>query len=117
MYFVSVIKTRYKSVSHECKITRKAISKLFSCNSLREKCPYLELFWSVFSRIRTGYGEILRISTYSVRMRENTDQNNSYYGHILRSDNLTIYQNVAREERLQFNKEKMMDFDCYQREI
>ena len=50
-------------------------------------------------------------------MRENTDQNNSYYGHILRSDNLTICQNVAREERLQFNKEKMMDFDCYQREI
>ena len=31
-------------------------------------------FWSVFSRIRTEYGEILRISPYSVRMRENTDQ-------------------------------------------
>ena len=28
---------------------------------LREKCPYLELFWSVFSQIRTEYGEILRI--------------------------------------------------------
>ena len=27
-------------------------------NSLREKCPYSELFWSVFSRIRTEYGEI-----------------------------------------------------------
>ena len=33
-------------------------------------------FWSVFSRIRTEYGEILRISLYSVRMRENTDQKN-----------------------------------------
>ena len=32
------------------------------------------LFWSVFSRIRTEYGEILRISQYSVRMQENTDQ-------------------------------------------
>ena len=31
-------------------------------------------FWSVFSRVRTEYGEILRISPYSVRMRENTDQ-------------------------------------------
>ena len=31
-------------------------------------------FWSVFSRIRTEYGEILRISPYSVRMQENTDQ-------------------------------------------
>ena len=24
--------------------------------TLREKCPYSELFWSVFSRIRTEYG-------------------------------------------------------------
>ena len=41
--------------------------------ALREKCPYSELFWSVFSHIRTEYREILRISPYSVRMRENTD--------------------------------------------
>ena len=42
---------------------------------LREKCPNTEFFfWSVFSRIRTEYGDILRISPYSVRMRENTDQ-------------------------------------------
>ena len=32
--------------------------------TLCEKCPYLELFWSVFSRIRTTYGGI---SPYSVR--------------------------------------------------
>ena len=31
-------------------------------------------FWSVFSHIRTKYGETRSISTYSVRMRENTDQ-------------------------------------------
>ena len=30
---------------------------------------------------------VVRISPYSVRMRENTDQNNSAYGHFLRSDN------------------------------
>ena len=24
-----------------------------------KKCPYSELFWSVFSRIRTEYGEII----------------------------------------------------------
>ena len=30
-------------------------------------------FWAVFSVIQTEYGEILRISSYSVRMRENTD--------------------------------------------
>ena len=48
---------------------------------MREKCPYLELFWSLFSCIRIEYGEILRISPYSVQMRENTDQKNSEYGH------------------------------------
>ena len=31
-------------------------------------------FWSVFPRIRTEYGEILRIYTHSIRIRENTDQ-------------------------------------------
>ena len=38
-------------------------------------------FWSVFSRIRTEYGEIRSTSPYSVRMRENKDQNNSEYAH------------------------------------
>ena len=38
--------------------------------SLREKCPFSELFWSAFFRIRTEYWEILRISLYSVRMLE-----------------------------------------------
>ena len=30
--------------------------------SLHRKCPYSELFWSVFSRMRTEYGEIWSIS-------------------------------------------------------
>ena len=30
--------------------------------TLREKCPNAEFFWSVFSRIRNEFGEILRIS-------------------------------------------------------
>ena len=53
--------------------------------ALREKCPYSGFFWSVFSRIWTEYGEILRISAYSVRMRQNADQKNSKYGHFSRS--------------------------------
>ena len=36
--------------------------------SLRKKCPYSELF-----------------CLYSVRLQENKDQNNSEYGHLLRS--------------------------------
>ena len=49
------------------------------CWTLRKKCPYSELFWFVFSRIRAEYGEILRNSRYSVQMRENRVQNNSGY--------------------------------------
>ena len=48
--------------------------------------PYSEFFWSVFSRIWTEYGEILPISPYSVRKRDNADQKNSEYGHFLRND-------------------------------
>ena len=47
---------------------------------MRKKC-----LWSVFSRIWTEYGEIRNISPFSVRMRENTHQNNSKYGHFSRS--------------------------------
>ena len=49
--------------------------------TMREKCPYSEFFWFVFSRIRTENGEIWCISPYSVQMGENTDQKSSEYGH------------------------------------
>ena len=63
--------------------------------ALREKCPYLELFWSAFSCVRTEYGEILCISPYSVQMLENTDQNNSEYGHFLHQVGGSIYQDFS----------------------
>ena len=47
--------------------------------TLRKKCLYAELFWSVFSHIRTEYRDILSVSPYSFWMRENTDQNNTKY--------------------------------------
>ena len=59
--------------------------KHLSIQSLREKCPHLEFFWSLFSRIWTEYGEIGSISPYSVRMWGNADQENSEYGHFPRS--------------------------------
>ena len=49
--------------------------------SLREKCPTTEIFLVRISRTRTEYGEMRSISPYSVRMRENTDQKNSVFGH------------------------------------
>ena len=61
------------------------LSRLIRKSSLREKCPYLELFWSAFRRIGTKYGEIPRISPYSVRMLEKTVRNYYEYGHFLLS--------------------------------
>ena len=55
-----------------------------SYHTLREKCPYSEFFWSAFPGIRTEYGEILHISPYSVRIRENMDKKNSEYGNFSR---------------------------------
>ena len=46
-------------------------------DSLCKKCSYSELFWSAFFRIRTKYGEILRIFTAFSRIR-------TEYGEILR---------------------------------
>ena len=78
-----------KSVSHKS-LTSHKNTKI----SLRKKYPYSELVWSVFSHIRTKYEEILSISPYSVQMQENTDHNNSEYGHFLRS--LGNYDNFLR---------------------
>ena len=60
---------------------------------LRKKCPYSELFWFAFSRIWTEFARILRISPYSVRMRENADQNNSKYGYFSRCVTLNHLKN------------------------
>ena len=53
--------------------------------SLRRKCLYSELFWSVLSSILKEYGGIRSSSLYSVQMQKNRDQNNSEYGHFSRS--------------------------------
>ena len=37
--------------------------------SLRKKCPYSELFWSAFSRIRTEYEVSLRIQSECGKMQ------------------------------------------------
>ena len=57
-------------------------------------------------RIRSYSGQ-LRVSPYSVRMRENVDQNNSDYGHFLHSalerNGLTLPLRVFHEVRTKPN--------------
>ena len=98
IYFVNIriqseyrrIQTRNKSVfGHFSRSASTIYFRHFPCLfqyfALRKKCPYSDLLWSVFSHIRTKYGQILRISPYSIRMRKNTNQNHFKYGRFLRS--------------------------------
>ena len=64
---------------------------LYLKHELREKSPYSVFSWSILFRIWIEYGKILRISLYSVRRLENTDQKTSAYGHFSRSG---VYCNV-----------------------
>ena len=80
--------------------------KFYYLLSLRNKGPYSELFLSVFSRIRNEYGEIPRISSYSVRMLENTDQNKSEYGHFLRS--VCFFKNILAESYPDLSKHRVL---------
>ena len=57
---------------------------------LREKCPYLEFSGPYFPN-GTEYGEILRIFLYSVRIRENTDQENSEHIHFSCIDHCHVH--------------------------
>ena len=70
----------------------RSLGNLFTYNETLRESVRIQLLWSVFFRIRTEYGEILRVSPYAVRMRENMDQNNSEYGHFLRSKNVVKKQ-------------------------
>ena len=100
MYSLKALKFKEKQLAPTAPLCLRNVSKDFSVDNmkkdkwyryaydfsaLRKKCPYSELFWSVFSCIRTEYKEIFRISSYSIRMRENIDQNNSEPGHFLRN--------------------------------
>ena len=70
---------------------------------LCEKCQYLEFFWSLFSRIRSEYGDIRCISPYSVQIRGNMDQKNSEYDHFSRNvmaPNQFLYQKSHCHETL-----------------
>ena len=84
-----IIKAKYSSITHYVKSVQ-----------------IRSFFWSVFSRIRTEYGKILRISPYSVRIQENTDQKKLVFGHFSRSDCLPSRRN---HQRINQNKDLLED--------
>ena len=59
---------------------------LFQWTTLREKCLYSELFWSLFSRIRTEYGRYgvtLRIQSECRKMRTGITPNTDTFHAVL----------------------------------
>ena len=79
---VNLVSTKVK-LMHLCfKSTPDVLKCILHCV---KRVQIRSFFWSVFSRVQTEYGEILCISPYSVRMRENTDQKKLFIGHISRS--------------------------------
>ena len=61
-------------VGGRCSVAAFYVKKFFAQNHCVKSVQIGSFFWSLFSRIRTEYGEIRSISPYSVRMPENTDQ-------------------------------------------
>ena len=67
-------------------MTLTSVNILITLTNLLKRCIAL---------ITERYGdtEIRSISPYSLQMRENADQNNSEYGHFLRSGNYACQKN------------------------
>ena len=68
--------------------SKKPKQRLFVWVSLREKCPYSELFRSVFSRIWTEYGEMLlnteRCGKMWTKTTPNTDTFHAVYCNLVK---------------------------------
>ena len=78
--------------------------------TLREKCPYSEFYWSVFSPIWTEYEEIQSISPHLVQMREiRTRKNPNMYSFY------AVYTSVKSkisEAYLEPNRMTMIELFC-----
>ena len=58
----------------------------------------------------------VRIRSYSVQMRENTDQNNTKYGHLLcsaHSENQGWINKYAQNQQYKHRKKSMASFWCF----
>ena len=82
-------KTKFSNITvihprHKSNATTKSQPCCFFSEyaSLRKKCPYSELFWSAFSRIRTEYGAIgvsLCIQSECGKMQTRTTRNTEFF--------------------------------------
>ena len=67
-------------------INETNLLRIFSVMRYVKSVQIRSFFWSLFSRIRTEYGNLLRKSPYSVRIRKIQTRKNSVFGHFSHSD-------------------------------
>ena len=75
----------------------KTICRANEFTTLRKKCPYSELFWSVFSRIRIEYGEIRSIQSEHRKIRTRKTPNLDIFHAVpvfIRRKQFTLYRNI-----------------------
>ena len=77
--FVMTLLAAIFDFEHNSAIARKddylgVSGKNFSQTGRVKRVQVRSFFWSIFSRVRTEYGDLLRQSPYSVQIRENPDQ-------------------------------------------
>ena len=73
--------------------------------TLREKCPYSEVFWSVFFRIRAEYGEtkfFLRIRSECGKIRQRKTQNEDMFHVVLLSEKMVYWTTVNKKRNQDF---------------
>ena len=76
-------KTRKKRIREKQELLWKDFNVVF-IHTVERMSKY-EIFWFLFSCIRTEYKDLPSKSPHSVRKQENTDQKNSVFGLFLRS--------------------------------
>ena len=108
--FIFVIDKRRSFVASRLNFLQitNSIKPFHTTYSLRKRCPYSELFYSVFLPHLLTFGlnterykVFLRIQSECGKMLKNADQNNSEYGHFLRSV-ISLYRLYKYIKKLNF---------------
>ena len=88
---MGTILAEYYKIIESIEIMQTFVQNGLTVTALREKCSNTEFFWSVFSRIRTEYGDLLRKSLYCVNLRIQSEygkmrtRKNLVFGHFSNS--------------------------------
>ena len=90
-WFQRLLRSNFPSISEIIlfpkKLQTRKVSNIIQIlnTTLRKRFLFPDFFWFLFSLILAEYGDLLRQTTYSVRLQEYVDQKNSKYKSFPRS--------------------------------